>query len=80
MSVDKFFVIGRETPDGNVQFRQTYFDGVTPATHWGDLQFADRYHMIKDAKVEATDSTRQCESDEIVAVWRVEVTATKETT
>lgn len=81
MRVDGFFVVGRETPDGIVRFKQTYLDGgAMPMTHWGELKFADRYLVHDDAKRAAENTPRQYESDEPATVWRVEVTATMETT
>lgn len=79
MRADGFFVVGRETSGGAVGFMQTYLaDGVMPAVHWGELQFADRFLMFEDAKKAAENAPRQYEGDEPAAVWRVEVTATKE--
>lgn len=79
MRVAGFYVVGRETPDGAVKFRQTYRDGsLMPRAHWGELQFADRYLMFEDAKKAANNAPRRYESDEPATVWRVEVTATKE--
>lgn len=77
MRVDGFFVVGRETPGGAV-FMQTYMDGSLPAKHWGELRFADRFLMLKDAMKAAENVPRQHESDEPATVWRIEVTATKE--
>lgn len=78
MRIDGFFVVGRET-SGGVVFMQTYMDGILPARNWGELKFADRYLMFDDAKKAAENAPRRYESDEPAAVWRVEVTATKET-
>lgn len=78
MRVDGFFVVGRETSDGAV-FLDTCMDGDMPAEHWGELRFADRYLMFEGAKKAAENAPRTYESDEPATVWRVEVTATKET-
>lgn len=80
MRVDGFFVVGRETPYGDAEFLQTYVVGGMPSRHWGALKFADRYLVFEDAKRAAENAPRQYESDEPATVWRVEVTATKETT
>lgn len=81
MRVDGFYVVGRETSGGDVVFMQTYASGGLPVLlHWGDLRFADRYIMPGDAKKAAENATSQYEGDEPATVWRVEVTATKETT
>ena len=77
MRVDVFFVVGRETP-GGVMFLQTYMAGNFRNKHWGYLEYADRYLMFEDAKKAAENASRQYESDEPAAVWRVEVTAAKE--
>lgn len=78
--VDGFFVVGRETPDGDAVFMQTYMAGNTSEKHWGCLLYADRYLMFEDAKMAAENTPRRYESDDPATVWRVEVTATKETT
>lgn len=80
MRVDGFFVVGRETPGGDAVFLQTYVVGGMPSRHWGALKFADRYLMSGDAKKAAENAPRRYESDGSATVWRVEVTATKETT
>ena len=79
MSVDRFFVVGRET-SGDAVFMQTFLDGVMPIAHWGELRFADRYLTSENAKRAAENAPHRFESDGPAAVWRVEVTATKETT
>ena len=80
MKVDGFYVVGRET-SGGVVFLQTYtVGGVPTGKHWGGLDFADRYLMLKYAKRAAENAPLPCESDKPAAVWRVEVTAEKETT
>ena len=80
MRVDGFFVVGRETPDGDALFMQTYtlLDGALLNRRWGPLGRADRYLMFEDAKKAAENTSLQCGSDKPAAVWRVEVTATKE--
>lgn len=78
MKIDGFYVVGRETPGGAAVFMQTYMSGGLPMRHWGELQFADRYLMFKDAEKAAENAPRRYESDEPATVWRVEVTATKE--
>lgn len=80
MRVDGFYAVGRETPGGDIVFLQTYPAGSFREKSWGDLAYADRYLMFENAKKAAENAPRQCESDEPAAVWRVEVTATKETT
>jgi hypothetical protein len=57
---------------------QTYLSGGLPARRWGELKFADRYLVSRNAKKAAENAPRQYEGDEPAAVWRVEVTATKE--
>ena len=78
MRIDGFFVVGREASGGEVVFLQTYMSGGLPMRHWGELKFADRYLMFEDAKKAAENAPRQYEGDEPAMVWRVEVTATKE--
>lgn len=78
MRVDGFYAVGRETPGGDVVFLQTYVAGNMPAGHWGGLAFADRYLMFEDAKKAAESAPLPYESGEPAAVWRIEVTATKE--
>lgn len=78
MRVDGFYVVGRETPGGDAVFMQTYMAGSFRGKHWGCLAYADRYLMFEDAKRAAANATSQYESDEPAAVWRVEVTVTKE--
>lgn len=80
MRVDGFYVVGRETSGGDVVFMQTYMGLGLPERHWGELRFADRYLMPGDAKKAAENAPSQYEGDEPATVWRVEVTATKETT
>lgn len=80
MRVDGFYVVGRETPGGYAEFLQTYMIGGVLSWHWGELKFADRYLMFGDAKRAAENAPSRYESDEPAAVWRVEVTAKKETT
>lgn len=78
MRVDGFYVVGRETPGGDVVFLQTYVTGNFREKSWVDLAYADRYLMFENAKKAAENAPRQYESDEPAAVWRIEVTATKE--
>lgn len=78
MRVEGFYVVGRETPGGDAVFLQTYVVGGVLYQHWGELRFADRYLMFGDAKEAAEDAPHRYESDKPAAVWRVEVTATKE--
>ena len=80
MRADGFFVVGRETSGGAVVFMHTYMLWGHPISHWGELKFADRYLMFEGAKRAAENAPRQYEGDEPAAVWRVEVTVTKETT
>jgi hypothetical protein len=78
MRVDGFYAVGRETPGGYVVFLQTYMTGGMPTGHWGELAFANRYLMFKDAKKAAESAPLPYENGEPAAVWRIEVTATKE--
>lgn len=80
MRIDGFYVVGRETPDGAVRFLQTYMAGSMLAGHWGEWEFADRYLMFDDANKAAENVSSRYEIDWSAMVWRVEVTATKETT
>lgn len=80
MRVDKFYVVGRETSGGDAMFLQTYMAGGLPMKHWGELKFADRYCMFDNAKQAAENVPLPRENDKPAAVWRVEVTAEKETT
>lgn len=79
MKVDRFYVVGRETPSGNVVFMQTYVANGLPSRHWGDLKFADRFLMFEGAKKAAENAPCRYESNGPAAVWRVDVTASKET-
>ena len=78
MREDGFYVVGRETPGGDAVFMQTYMAGNFREKHWGCLAYADRYLMFEDAKKAAESAPLPCESGEPAAVWRIEVTATKE--
>lgn len=79
MKVDGFYVVGHDTPGGDAVFMQTYMVCGLPSRHWGVLEFADRFLMFKDAKKAADNAPCRRESDGPAAVWRVDVTATKET-
>ena len=79
MRADMFFVVGSEPPNGVVQFRQTYLSGAMLVVHWGELRFADRFLLFEDARKAAESTPAQYEGYAHVAVWRVEVIATKET-
>lgn len=79
MKVDGFYVVGRDTPGDDVVFMQTYMGCGLLVRHWGALKFADRFLMFEDAKKAAENAPCWCESDGPAAVWRVDVTATKET-
>lgn len=80
MRVDGFYVVGRETPGDVVSFLRTFTAGGKLAGHWGELRFADRYLMFGDAEKAAKAVPRLHKDDGSAEVWRVEVTATKETT
>lgn len=79
MRADTFFVVGSESPNGAVQFRQTYLSGAMLVAHWGELRFADRFLLFEDARRAAKSTPAQYEDYAPTAVWRVEVTAIKET-
>lgn len=79
MKVDRFYTVGRETLGGDVVFMQTYMGCGLPSRHWGVLKFADRFPTSEDAKKAAENAPCRRESDGPAAVWRVDVTATKET-
>lgn len=78
MRINKFYVIGRETPGGAV-FLQTYMAGNLPAGHWGDLLYADRFLKVWDAEA-ALSKVKELETwgEHQPTVWTVEITARKE--
>lgn len=80
MTVNKFYVVGRETSGGAVFLQTDMMVGGMLTEYWGELESADRYLMFEDAEKAAENAPRQHESDEPATVWRVEVTVTKETT
>lgn len=77
MTIDGYYVIGRETNDGIV-FMQTYWDGNIPSTHWGEIQYADRYLMFKYVKKAAEEASHSV-GEHKPAVYKVEINVTKET-
>lgn len=84
MRVDGFYVVGRETPGDAVApdyavFLRTYGAGCALMRHWGGLAYADRYRRFEDAKKAAVSAPPLYTDDGPAAVWRVEVTAEKET-